>query len=283
MSGLENIETATIPRNHWSRISDAGLGIAFEMPSGTLSFDNASALSISNQSRGGSISSTITTINPTTLPQAQQASIRPGDHVFQIEVNAGNQRITQFDGTLSVTVDFNGTPPINAWRLNANGMLEELTAVFNTNSNTVTFQTNRLSIFVVGDYTHTSQAAPGLLGLSTPILSLTIGNTAFTHMGITKQNDVAPFIDSATNRTMVPLRVIAEGLGANVRFEETTNTVYIARAGVEISLVINTPLPGGMGTPVIINNRTFVPARYVSEFLSAGLSWDEATGVVNIY
>ena len=39
-------------------------------------------------------------------------------------------------------------------------------------------------------------------------IRLVIGQTAFTHNGIAAQSDVAPFIDPAYNRTMVPLALI---------------------------------------------------------------------------
>ena len=118
----------------------------------------------------------------------------------------------------------------------------------------------------------------------TQIMRLVIGSTTFTHMGIPQTSDVAPFIDIAYDRTMVPLRIIAEGLGAPVRFDSATRTVYIALAtGREISLVIDAPLPGGMGVPVIIYDRTFVPARYVSEVLGAIVRWDGSAQAVYIY
>ncbi|MCL2287386.1 MAG: stalk domain-containing protein [Firmicutes bacterium] len=114
-------------------------------------------------------------------------------------------------------------------------------------------------------------------------MRLVIGSTVFTRNGVTMENDVAPFIDPAYNRTMVPLRIIAEALGAEVRFNSVTRAVYIAQGGLEISLVIDVPLPDGMGTPVIINDRTFVPARYVSEILGAMVRWDGTNRAVYIY
>jgi hypothetical protein len=38
-----------------------------------------------------------------------------------------------------------------------------------------------------------------------------------------------------------------------------------------------------MGMPMIVNDRTFVPLRYVSEILGADIHWDEANRAVYVY
>ena len=117
----------------------------------------------------------------------------------------------------------------------------------------------------------------------TATLRLSIGSATFTHMGEMMQSDAVPFIDAETNRTMVPLRIIAEGLGAEVSFDDTTRTVYIQGNGTQISLTIDVPLPDGLGTPVIVDGRTFVPARYISEILGAAVRWDNEARAVYVY
>jgi len=293
MSGIENVTTAVVPTSQWQRIADAGLDIELLLPAGTVAFDNDAAQSIADQSRGGSISTTISTVDSVDLPEAQQAGVREGDYVFRIEVMAGNQRITEIDGMLAITVDFSGNPPVAAWRLNNDGSLEQLTATFNADNATVTFLTDRLSIFTVGTYSPEDMpeavADPGVGFVTLPAtlpsatLRLTIGSQAYTHMGITMQADAAPFIDPTYNRTMIPLRLVADGMGAAVQWDDATRTVYLSHNGVQTSLIIDTPLPGDMGVPVIVNDRTFVPARYVSEILGAEVRWDEDAQAVYIY
>jgi hypothetical protein len=46
--------------------------------------------------------------------------------------------------------------------------------------------------------------------------------------------------------------------------------------------VIDVPLPSGMGTPVIINQRTMIPLRYVSESLGAEVDWNPDTRTIDI-
>jgi len=141
------------------------------------------------------------------------------------------------------------------------------------------------------DYTNDTDDAPSVSNILTipPItpsaeqMRFTIGSTAFTRTGVTMQSDVAPFIDAGVDRVMIPLRIVSEGLGAEVYFNEETRTVYITKGDVEISLVIDVPLPDGMGTPVIINDRTFVPTRYVAQILGATVRWDGTAQAVYVY
>ncbi|MCL1884928.1 MAG: glycoside hydrolase family 11 protein [Defluviitaleaceae bacterium] len=117
----------------------------------------------------------------------------------------------------------------------------------------------------------------------TPIMRFTIGALHFNRMGQSVSLDVAPFVDTVTNRTMIPFRVIAEGLGADVGWDEDTRTVHFTRSGVHSSIQIGTPLPGGMGEAVIIDGRTFVPIRFVSEELGSRVEWDGVNRAVYIY
>lgn len=101
------------------------------------------------------------------------------------------------------------------------------------------------------------------------------------------QSDVAPVISN--NRTMVPLRVISEGLGAQVAWDGTTRTVRVALADSEILLGIGkaTALVDNQeykldAPPVIIGNRTMVPLRFIGEALGAQVHWNATTRTVSI-
>jgi hypothetical protein len=100
--------------------------------------------------------------------------------------------------------------------------------------------------------------------------------------------DSAPYIDN-NNRTMVPLRVISEGLGAIVAWDETDRSITITSNTGTIRMVIGNRkvLVNGeervMDTnPVIKNSRTMVPLRYVGEFMGAKVSWDGEFYVVKV-
>ncbi|MEW5898151.1 MAG: copper amine oxidase N-terminal domain-containing protein, partial [Bacillota bacterium] len=84
--------------------------------------------------------------------------------------------------------------------------------------------------------------------------------------------DVSPLIENG--RTLVPLRGIAEALGAAVNWEEKTRTVIIQKGSVTVKLTIGTKVALKNqekitldAPPKIIGNRTMIPLRFVSEAL----------------
>jgi hypothetical protein len=113
-------------------------------------------------------------------------------------------------------------------------------------------------------------------------LKFAIGNSEYLNNKQSVKNDVAPFI-STDGRTMIPIRVIAESLGAQVQWDPETRTAIISENGITLRIVIGQPLANGLGTAVIVGDRTFVPIRYVSESLSANVVWDGEKETVSIY
>ena len=122
---------------------------------------------------------------------------------------------------------------------------------------------------------------PDVPSSPTPTLRFTIGSNTFSHNGTSQQAEAAPFISQG--RTMIPLRIIAEALGAVVGWDNSSRTVTITGRGEIINLIVDAPLPDDMGTSTIINGLTFVPVRYVSETLGATVRWDEVNNAVYIY
>jgi uncharacterized protein YbbC (DUF1343 family) len=92
--------------------------------------------------------------------------------------------------------------------------------------------------------------------------------------------DVAPYIDGA-NRLQVPLRAIAEALEADLSWNPETSQIGIVRGDRTIGLTINKRfvLINGVQqpidtSPIIKNDRTMVPLRYVGEFLDCQVDWE---------
>jgi hypothetical protein len=86
---------------------------------------------------------------------------------------------------------------------------------------------------------------------------------------------------------MIPLRIVTEGLGAQVDWVGETNTVLINHAGTSMSLVVGEDLGldangDSLGAAVNISGTVFVPARYVIEALGANVSWDPVAQAVYI-
>lgn len=105
------------------------------------------------------------------------------------------------------------------------------------------------------------------------------------------ETDSVPLL--INDRTMVPLRSIFEALGAEITWDDATRTVTANKDGVTISLTIDSPVMYkneagaqediALDSPaIIVNERTMVPARAVSEALGASVEWDEADQIVTI-
>lgn len=107
-----------------------------------------------------------------------------------------------------------------------------------------------------------------------------IGNVNYTVNGVTRKMDVAPFIQD--DRTYVPIRFVAEALGANVSWDAANRIAKIVYLGKTLELEIGKLIPGTDMTPFIRDDRTFVPIRYVMEFMGATVNWDEATRTIDI-
>ena len=92
------------------------------------------------------------------------------------------------------------------------------------------------------------------------------------------------------DRTLVPMRAIFEELGAAVEWDGETQTVAAGLAGKSITMRIGDPQIEVDGQavlldvpPQIVNDRTLVPVRAVSESLGSSVEWDEGAQTVYIY
>jgi len=100
-------------------------------------------------------------------------------------------------------------------------------------------------------------------------------------------SDVAPVMQN--DRVLVPMRVIFEALGAKVEWDGSTNTVFAIATEKVIVLQIDSTTAfvnsesKTLDVPAqIIDDRTMVPIRFVSETLGAEVTWDETSSTVVI-
>ncbi|KJS12800.1 MAG: hypothetical protein VR67_06245 [Peptococcaceae bacterium BRH_c8a] len=118
-----------------------------------------------------------------------------------------------------------------------------------------------------------------------PVIKLTIGQQEAAVDDRPYTLDAAPFLDTQTYRTLVPLRFVSETLGAKVDWLAETGQVNIVDDGGEIILTTGSRdvLVNGQKTsidcvPVVLPpGRTFVPLRFVSETLGATVDYVNAT------
>ncbi len=99
--------------------------------------------------------------------------------------------------------------------------------------------------------------------------------------------DVQPQI--MNGRTMVPLRAIFEALGASVEWNAETRTVTSTKGVTTISLTIDSPTMLVNGNAVtldspacIVDSRTLVPVRAISEAFNLKVEWVDSTRTVKV-
>ena len=100
--------------------------------------------------------------------------------------------------------------------------------------------------------------------------------------------DVQP--QMINDRTMVPMRVIFEALGAKVDWDGATETVTATKGDLIVKTTIGNKIMtvNGAGkemdvAPVVIDGRTLVPVRFISEAFGCDVDWDGNTRTVHIY
>ncbi len=108
--------------------------------------------------------------------------------------------------------------------------------------------------------------------LETKSVTVTVDNK-------TLEFDVEPVIEN--DRVLVPMRLIFEPLGADVDWDDETKTAIATKDETQVKLQIgnNEMQTNGKtvlldAAPKLLNDRTLVPIRAVSESLNANVDWD---------
>jgi hypothetical protein len=144
------------------------------------------------------------------------------------------------------------------------------------------------------------QSVLALSLLTAPISSVAFADTPSSSTAVSPQSAVTVTIDGKVQTfdqppvlyhdfTLVPLRGIFETLGAKVGWDQTTQKVTADKGDIHIelqvakNLVYKNGLPIQMSVPAqIINGRTMVPLRFISEALGAKVDWVNDTHTVVI-
>lgn len=124
------------------------------------------------------------------------------------------------------------------------------------------------------------------------VICLKIGNKNSFVYGEMKQIDkdnelVVPYITN--DRTLVPLRFVAETLGAEVLWEEGWNGCKIKKDGKEIEITFGSAKFKVNGEEIVYDapielayDRTMVPIRFISEQFDMDVYWNEKNSAVVI-
>jgi len=145
---------------------------------------------------------------------------------------------------------------------------------------TFAVETNNTGRFVIAYVENLRRLA---ISLDSYIITDLIDNTPIVTM------DVLPIIQD--DRVLLPIRFVAEALGADVGWTASTNggtsVVHITLGDLTSYIPIGEITPElaslGMDVPAqILNDRTMVPLRFVAEFFGAVVEWDGNTRGIEI-
>ncbi len=102
--------------------------------------------------------------------------------------------------------------------------------------------------------------------------------------GVVVTTDATP--ETKNNRTMVPLRVISENLGATVNWKDSKVTLTNNKMQITLQPNSNTVIKNGKTElldvkPYLKNNRLFVPIRFIAETFGCQVNYQNSTVTVN--
>ena len=106
-------------------------------------------------------------------------------------------------------------------------------------------------------------------------------------MGEEVSFDRAPRVEEGT--LFIPLRFVAEKLGATVAWEGETQSVFVSVDGILSSLQIGNHKVFSNGAeyslekaPVLAESRTLVTADVIEKMLGVKVAWDPAAGIATV-
>ncbi len=158
-------------------------------------------------------------------------------------------------------------------KLNDGYVIEELERSFGATGKTVhdLFASPFMEVVTAGE----RAAVETQLGLSRNRVELWLDGVEI------QITDTKPEIKNG--RTMIPIRVLAERLGADVEWVAATRKIIMKRAGVTVVMTVGKTTATINGktvrmdvAPYITGGRTLIPARYAAEFFGQKVDWDAA-------
>ncbi|KIL36685.1 copper amine oxidase [Cohnella kolymensis] len=136
----------------------------------------------------------------------------------------------------------------------------------------------------------TLQYPAGVIDTVNPTIVMTVGKTQATVDGQSAKLPAAPFVQPGTNSNYLPLRFVADTLGAEVKWDNKAKRVTVLRGKTMLELwvgkkdmTLNGVRQPVAVTPIVKNNSVFVPVRLISEQLGQKVEWNGAAKTITIH
>ena len=266
--------------------------VEFILDSGKMEFDaNAWEAIVDNTATTGTTFS-LTTHKLKELNNRQQKAL--DDYTVATTVDfriVGKTSMDEIDGGITLSIDYDKSKSYDVVSLTTRGVIEDYSV--SMNNGYVVFDTDMANIdyvvVVAGSNTSNNNNNNSNNQTNTDttqgydknkVMIMTIDSKVMQLYGNTYVNDVAPIIKNS--RTMLPIRIIAENLGASVKWNGDARKVTIEKSGIYIEIYIDSSYAKVNGNVVILdspafisNDRTYLPVRFIAENLGANVIWDD--------
>ena len=238
----------------------------------SLDVSNGGSLAVVAKALSGKTSSLVLTVFVDTTPPEVKL-IAPAEQPFTTTENTYTIKFTVNEKCRSVEV--NNTPV----QVGENGVYE-----FNANL----VEGSNVFYITATDLAGNVTSVPVTIQkVNSIIIKLTIGSKTAYVGDKPIELDTAPIIKN--NRTLVPLRFVSQAFGAKVEWDGGIKVITILYNFHMIQLQINSKIVTVDGSvskidvpPIIKNNRTLVPLRFVSQAFGAKVEWDGATKTITL-
>lgn len=234
----------------------------------------------------GSVTATLTTSNG--LTSTKEITVKGFDEIVKLTAKVDKKRIADGE-TLNVTTEAklkDGRTIVLSPKV-VEYSIDGFVGNFDENGNLTISSTADLYkseiTIKVGDKTSTTT----IYDSSSKIIEMTIGKKDYSINSEKKKMDTVPFVQDS--RTLVPVRFVAEAIGAQVEWDAENQIVKITNNDSVMTLKVgeNTYSLNGktseMDTKSIIkDSRTFIPIRFVAEALGLNVEYNDTDKIVTL-
>jgi len=257
-------QIVNIPANTLQQLASGNAALEITTDYATVTIPAAALRSIMNQA-GGNVDIGI-------IVDATDSGV-----TVNFSIASGNTIISALPVPVQVSVALDDIGDINHHRLVAT--LEDGTIVggsYDPATGLFTFETAITGEFIISYVENLNRL---VVQLGSNIIIDLAGNAETQNM------DVPPQI--IDGRTMMPLRFMANALDANIGWNEAAREVTLALDGrilvLPIGQITSELAALGMDVPpMIIDGRTMVPLRFISEFFDAIVNWEDAARTIEV-